>query len=81
MKDYQYHIFYCDSSCILVINPKGAIRKLYTPFRVLSIQEYETKKEQWLFVDEVHIDKKDKLLYLINGKLYPYNGFQIRISF
>jgi hypothetical protein len=71
MKDYQYHIFYCDSSCILVINPKGAIRKIYTPFRVLELQDENSEKEKWWFVDEVHIDKKDKLLYLIKGNLYP----------
>jgi hypothetical protein len=46
MKDYQYHIFYCDSSCILVINPKGAIRKIYTPFRVLEVQEEKSEKEK-----------------------------------
>jgi len=81
MKDYQYHIFYCDSSCIVVINPKGAIRKIYTPFRVLELQEENSEKEKWWFVDEVHIDKKDKLLYLINGHLHSYFNYQIRISF
>jgi len=81
MNHNQYHVFYCDSSCVLAINQKGAIRKLCTPFRVIEVQEPETRKPKWLFVDGVHPDRKDGLLYLINGKLYPYSGFLIRISF
>jgi hypothetical protein len=64
-----------------VINPKGAIRKIYTPFRLLEVQEEKSEKEKWWFVDEVHIDKKDKLLYLNNGYLYSYFNYQIRINF
>jgi hypothetical protein len=64
-----------------VINPKGAIRKIYSPIRVLEIQQEKSGKDKWCFVDEVHVDKTDKLLYLNNGKLRPYSGFHIRISF
>ncbi|HLY69980.1 MAG TPA: hypothetical protein VKR53_09630 [Puia sp.] len=81
MKNDQYQVFYCDNFCILVISPKGAIRKIYTPFRVLENQDAPSSKAKWFFVDEVHPDQKDRLLYLINGKLYPYSGFLIRISF
>jgi hypothetical protein len=45
------------------------------------MQGPETRSAKWFFVDEVHPDRRDRLLYLINGKLYPYSGFQIRISF
>jgi hypothetical protein len=81
MNHNQYQVFFCDNTCILVINPKGAIRKIYTPFRVLELQQEKSGKDKWCFVDEVHVDKTDRLLYLINGKLYPYSGFQIRINF
>ena len=81
MEDNQCRIFYYDSSCILLVNSRGKIRKLFTPFRVYWTHPAGKVKEKWLFVDEVHIDKTDRLLYLINGKLYPYFNFQIRISF
>ncbi len=75
-------VFYHDSKSILVINPKGHIRQLFTPFRVYRTAEIAVPaKGAWVYVDEVQIDKTDRLLYLIGGKLYPYHLFEIRIHF
>jgi hypothetical protein len=78
-------VFYNDINSILVINPKGMIRKLYTPFRVYCIANAakvaKTANESWVYVDEVHTDSTDKILYLINGEFYPYSRFHIKIHF
>ena len=77
--------FYYDKNSILVINPKGRMRKLYCPFRVYPIANSAKPamfaKSHWVYVQEVHQDKIERLLFLINGKLHPYHEFFITIKF
>ena len=74
----QYH----DSFSLLVINPKGKIRRVYTPFKVTCINLVDKlSKNSLLFVDEVFEDQYDFLLYKINGNLYPFIYFSIQINF
>lgn len=76
------NIYYCDSFSILVLNPKGEIRILYAPFRVTCIQSVKgLHQNSIVFVDEVFEDKKQQLLYKINGNIYPYSLFRIDIKF
>jgi hypothetical protein len=70
------HVFYHDSQTILVVNPKGKMRKLYVPFRVVS-----NENGSWVYVNEVGTNKNDELIYFINGNQYPHSLFQIRIKF
>ena len=69
-------VFYHDNQSILVVNPKGMMRKLYVPFRVLSIEN-----GSWVYVTEVGTKKNDELIYFINGNPYSHSLFQIRIKF
>ncbi len=76
------NVLFYDSFSILVINTTGKIRRLYTPFRVqcqLSLDHLSASST--LYVDEVFEDTDDLLLYKINGNLYPYYHFAIRINF
>jgi hypothetical protein len=58
------------------------MRQLYTPFRVLCIQQAgHIPQNAWVYVDGVSQDKSDKLLYLVGGKLYPYWGFRLQVLF
>jgi hypothetical protein len=76
------NVFYNDINSILVINPHGIIRKLYTPIRVYPLVNIVNfTKSKWLYVEEVHLDHQELLLYLISGKQYPYYFFEIKISF
>lgn len=69
-------------SCLLVINTKGRIKVLYTPFRVLAIITAEGLSENThVYVEAVFHHKQHRICYHINGKVYPYNYFQINISF
>jgi hypothetical protein len=74
-------VFYHDHNSILVVNPRGHIRRLFTPFRVYQSSAIAEPPKRWVYVDEVQIDQTDKLLYMIGGTLYPYNLFEIKINF
>lgn len=83
MTNRELWVYYYDSGSILVINPKGKIRKLYTPFRVLCIETVNNwlKKGSWVFVDEVKTSAKDQLLFVVAGISFPHRHFQIQINF
>jgi hypothetical protein len=61
---------------LLTINPKGKIRKLYTPFRVFS-----NENKSWLYVEKVRQGYNDKIIYIINGNAYFHSSFELRIDF
>jgi hypothetical protein len=75
-------VFYHDTRSILVINPKGRIRKLYTPFKVQCITlTGRYAPGRWVYVEEVQSSQADQLIYLINGSPYPHHYFRITIRF
>lgn len=79
----KLRVYYHDPNSILVVNPKGQIRKLYTPFRVLCANSVENrlKKGTWVFVDEVRSGKNDILIFMIGGYPFQHQYFQIQINF
>jgi hypothetical protein len=71
-------VYYYDSYSILIINKNSEIKRLYTPFSVLSIESIDDiKMGCTLFVDEIFPDEDDILLYKIMGNLYCYKYFTI----
>ncbi len=83
MTHKELRVYYYDSGSILVINPKGKIRKLYTPFRVLCIEPVNSwlKKGAWVFVDEVKSTANDQLIFVVAGLSFSHRHFQIQINF
>ena len=75
-----FSVHYCSHNSVLVINPVGKLRRLYTPFRVFS-QSTDSGKRKAYIVEEVFSDNSDKLFYLINGKAYQHSYFTIEIQF
>lgn len=76
----MYRDFKTDS--LLVINNIGVVRRIFTPFRVLSIADIGAiKSGTWVYVDRIGVNSKHQLLYEINGNLYLYDLFQIYIHF
>lgn len=75
---YQYY----HSNALLVINSKGLIRVLYTPFRVLcGVSINRIPQNTWVYVEEVYSNEKDELQYLIYGAIYSYKHFTIPIQY
>lgn len=71
-----------DPYSIMVINQKGYLRKLYTPFRVLCVDPINSiPRNTWCYVDKVAADPKELILYGINGIQIPYRYFHIYIMF
>jgi hypothetical protein len=82
MDDITNHVQFVDPFTVLVINAKGYMRQVYTPFRVQTILPAgQIPVNAWVYVDGVWQDKKDRLLYLVGGKLYPYWCFRLQILF
>ena len=75
-------IHYCDGNSLLVVNPLGKIRKLYTPFRAECVEATEgLKKGTKVYVEEVQSTQRDELLFVIQGRPYLFKYFQISIRF
>ena len=71
-----------DPFTVMVVNAHGAIRNVYTPFRVQCILAAgNIPVQSWVYVDGVWQHKKERLLYLIAGKLYPYYCFRLQVLF
>lgn len=75
---YQYF----NSNILLLINSKGKIRKLYTPFRVrVQGQESGLTVKTIVYVEEVLCNDKDELLFSILGEIYSYKYFELIARF
>lgn len=80
--DNNTKIKYINPLSVLVINTQGFIRQVYTPFRVQCLQQTgQIPALAWVYVDCIYEDEKDRLLYLVGGRLYPYRCFRLRIQF
>jgi hypothetical protein len=74
--------YYVSDHSLLVINKKGLMRKLYTPFRARCYHSVgNIPAQSWVYIDGVYQDKTDRLLYLIAGKLYSYRCFRLQVLF
>ena len=73
---------YVTDGCLLLITSKGRLKIIYTPFRVLCIKETNgIPANSWVYVEAVFQHREYKIGYQIHGNLYPYNHFQINITF
>jgi hypothetical protein len=70
-----------DNRSILIVTSEGAIRRLLVPFKVVCIQPVDTiAPDSSVFVMEVLMGEKDRLIYKINAKLFYHFHFQIVID-
>jgi hypothetical protein len=75
-------INYHDPNSILVINPIGKMRQVFTPFKV-QVQEPTLILDvnSWVVVDLVKASPTYKLMFRIGDHWYPYHLFRITIKF
>jgi hypothetical protein len=80
MGDYKVH--YHDAHTILIVNSKGTIRKLQTPFRVRCCRSIGAYREGvFLYVDAVGVASEDKLVYYIGDVPYYHHHFRVVADF
>lgn len=78
----ELHLQFYNSNTLLLINSKGLIRKLYTPFRVVCISAVGyIGISTHVYVEEVVSNEKDELLYVVADQVLSYKHFKIPISF
>lgn len=76
--NYKTKIKNYDSQSLMLINAKGRLRRLYTPFRVQAVQPTGIiKSHSIVYVTAVIQDKQAKLLYRIFNSWIPYHQFQL----
>jgi hypothetical protein len=74
----KHNIHYCSYNSILVLNPKGKLRQVFTPFKVKTVYDNNV---QIYIVDEVMTSEDDKLIYIICDKAYYHHHFILDIHF
>lgn len=77
-----YHIKYCDPHSLFIINSKGRLRRIYTPFRVLCLKDIgDIPESTEVYIEEVASTDKDELVYYVAGVAYKYDCFRILAKF
>ncbi|MBL7683820.1 MAG: hypothetical protein JNK00_10710 [Flavipsychrobacter sp.] len=77
-----YHLQYCDPHSVLLVNTNGLLRRIYTPFKVLTlVQIGNMPPGTSLMVDEVLSTESDELVYIIADRAYKYRYFNIVAKF
>ena len=73
---------FVNNNTLMVINPKGKIRQLFTPFNVQALQNTEHFKENsWVVVEEIIQHPQHILLYRVINNWWPYYIFKIDVKF
>ena len=75
-------INYVNKNTLFVINHKGKIRQLFTPFNVQVLQATEHFKENsWVVVEEIRQHPQHILLYRVINHWWPYFIFKLDVRF
>jgi hypothetical protein len=73
---------FVNNNTLMVINTKGKMRQLFTPFHVQVLQDTEHFKEKsWVVVEEVKSHPHYILLYRVINHWWPYYVFRIDVRF
>jgi hypothetical protein len=73
---------YYDPKTLLVINGRGKLKIIYTPFRAQCVQLVDSIPiNAWVYVEEVHSNQHDELFFLVFGRQYLHRHFRIPVQF
>ena len=73
---------FVNKNTLFVINHKGKIRQLFTPFNVQALQTTEHFKENsWVVVEEIIQHPQHILLYRVINHWWPYFIFKLDVRF
>ena len=73
---------FVNKNTLFLINHKGKIRQLFTPFNVQALQNTEHFKENsWVVVEEIIQHPQHILLYRVINHWWPYFIFKLDVRF
>ncbi|RFM27930.1 hypothetical protein [Deminuibacter soli] len=76
------HYQFYNHEVLLLVNQKGMIKKLHTPFRVqCTTATGHFPANAWVYVDEICSTDTDNLCFIIAGNIYPHSHFLIPVKF
>ena len=71
-------IYYEDPCSLMLVNPKGKMKRLYTPFRVLVREDIgQYQKSTWLYIEKVAEHRDYRIIFLISSYWYPHQCFRL----
>ena len=77
-KDLIELLKYCSPHIIYVVNRQNRIIKLYTPFKLLALQDIGgLRKNQIVSCTELKITNEGRIVFYIDGKNYHTHYFDI----
>lgn len=75
-------IRYYNANVLLVINQKGKLIVVYTPFRVVCISASgRIHLNTWVYVEKVAMDEINNLQYVIFNEFHSYKHFKLPILY
>ena len=75
-------IKYYDPHSVIVINPIGRMRQVFTPFKAQVIEtNSEFEVNSWLYIEEVLPHEKHRIIYRIGNQWWPYYTFKLVVKF
>ena len=73
---------FVNNNTLIIINQKGKMRQLFTPFNVQVLQDTVNFKENsWVVVEEIIQHPQHLLLYRVINNWWPYYIFKIDVKF
>jgi hypothetical protein len=73
---------FVNNNTLIVINQKGKMRQLFTPFHVQVLQDTAHFKENsWVVVEEIRQHPQHILLYRVINHWWPYFIFKLDVRF
>jgi hypothetical protein len=69
---------HCSHYSLLVIDRKGALRRIFCPFRVVSlVHGPRYRAGEICVVEAIEMSRELVMLYVIREKQYPFDHFRI----
>jgi len=76
------NIKYYDEHSVIVINPNGQMRQLFTPFKAqVVVSNSAFKINTWVYIEEVLPHEKYRIIYRIGNQWWPYDVFKLIVKF
>jgi hypothetical protein len=76
------NIKYYDEHSVIVINPNGQMRQLFTPFKAqVVVSNSAFKINTWVYIEEVLLHEKHRIIYRIGSQWWPYDVFKLIVKF
>ena len=63
---------------LMLVNRKGTMKRLFTPFRVQVIEDVGyLSPDTWVYIDQIAAHQQHLIIYRVSNKWFPYKYFRL----